>query len=131
MPGFASRAFRGDDQLYRLSRIANGQRKMLALPIQRGRSSKAKATISVMGKSQLLVWGAAISTLFWACVGNWPWTCQPLNFKTLIDSHLNRGLTKGVVKMVFCIESDYCQLFSALWFHSNSPTHNCFDKTTK
>jgi hypothetical protein len=32
-----------------------GQRKMLALPIHRGRNSKAKATISVMGKSQLLV----------------------------------------------------------------------------
>jgi hypothetical protein len=104
---------------------------MLALPIQRGRSSKAKATISVMGKSQLLVWGAAISTLFWAWVGSWPWTCHPLHFKTLIDSHLNRGLTQGVVKMVFCMESDYCQLLSTLWFHSNSPTHYLLYKNTK
>jgi hypothetical protein len=44
-----------------------GPRNRLALPIQRMFRRRQKATISVYGRSQLLVCGAAISTALRAC----------------------------------------------------------------
>lgn len=76
---------------------------MLAFPIQRGVKPKANATISVMGKSQLLVWGAAMSTLLRAWSGNAPSTVQPAVLKQSRDRTLNNAFKPMVVKMVLCI----------------------------
>jgi hypothetical protein len=77
--------------------------------------------MSVMGKSQLLVWGAAINTLLWACAGSCPSTRQPAHFKQVSESHLKHGLTPGVVKMVRCMGWHYCRALGGLWQLSNTP----------
>ena len=81
----------------------SGPLNRLCLPIQYTRRRSTKASISVYGKSQLLVWGAAISTLLVALSGNWPSTVHPVRRKVIRENARRKVLTTGVSKMVRCM----------------------------
>ena len=80
-----------------------GQRKRLSLPIQQMFRRSTKATISVYGRSQLLVCGAAMNTLLAASGGSWPSTVQPLSLRKAREPARRAVLTTGVSKMVRCM----------------------------
>lgn len=75
----------------------------LCLPIQYTRRRSENASISVYGKSQLLVWGAAISTLLAAWAGKAPSTFQPVMRRVKREKARRSVLTTGVSKMVWCM----------------------------
>ena len=72
----------------------------------------AKPAIRVLGRSQLLVCGAAITTHLGQSGGRLPSTRQPVSLRIARDRPRSRVLTPGVVKMVRCMGSD-CTLHLA------------------
>jgi hypothetical protein len=58
----------------------------------------------VYGKSQLLVWGAAINTLLAAWDGKAPSIRQPVKRKVATEKARSKVLTTGVSKMVWCMD---------------------------
>src|SRR3990167_7982765 len=84
----------------------NGALNRLCFPIQYTLRRSENASIKVYGRSQLLVCGAAISTLFAAWAGKAPSIFQPVARKVNRDAARRIVLTTGVSKMVWCMKGE-------------------------
>ena len=74
-----------------------------AMPLSRSLMWVGVGLVVLVGSSQLLVWGAAISTALPALAGRAPSMRQPLRRRKATEKPRSSVLTTGVVKMVRCM----------------------------